>query len=63
MADHELITTPGGSTIEAVEGGGYRVCDPDRHCLPAENLWEAQQLMQWAELHHRPLDQADRLPG
>lgn len=50
-----LITTPGGSTIEAVAEGGYRVCDAGRHCLTATTLWEAQQLVQWAEVHHRPL--------
>ena len=50
-----LITTPGGSTIEPVAEGGYRVCDAGRHCLTASTLWEAQQLVQWAEVHHRRL--------
>ena len=48
------ITTPAGSTIEAVEGG-YRVCDAQSHCLRTPSLWEAQQLVQWSEVHHRPL--------
>lgn len=52
----DRITTPAGSTIEAVDGGGYRVCDPGSHCLRAGSLWEAQQLIQWAEVHHRPLE-------
>jgi len=51
-----LIVTPAGSTIEPVADGGYRVCDAGRHCLTAPNLWEAQQWVQWAEVHHRPLD-------
>jgi hypothetical protein len=51
-----LIVTPAGSTIEPVAEGGYRVCDAGRHCLTAPNLWEAQQWVQWAEVHHRPLD-------
>jgi hypothetical protein len=54
------ITTPAGSTIEAVEGG-YRVCDARRHCLQAPSLWEAQQLVQWSEVHHLPLgDESER---
>jgi len=51
-----LIVTPAGSTIEPVAEGGYRVCDAGRHCLTAPNLWEAQQWIQWAEVHHRSLD-------
>lgn len=57
-AQKETITTPAGSTIEAVQGGGYRVCDARHHCLRADSLWQAQQLVQWAEVHHRPLDGA-----
>ena len=51
-----VITTPAGSTIEPVQGGGYRVCDAGRHCLRAPTLWQAQQLVQWAEVHHQPLE-------
>ena len=51
-----LITTPAGSTIEPVEGGGYRICDARSQCRRAGSLWEAQQLVQWAEVHHRPFD-------
>jgi hypothetical protein len=58
-AQNETIITPAGSTIEAVQGGGYRVCDARQHCLRADSLWQAQQLVQWAEVHHRPLDGAD----
>ncbi|MEB3321227.1 MAG: hypothetical protein VKI81_00195 [Synechococcaceae cyanobacterium] len=66
MADSNTIsstiTTPGGSTIEPARGGGYRVCDPQHHCRRAASLWEAQQLVQWAEVHHRPLQGADPQP-
>lgn len=53
--DAAVITTPAGSTIEPVETGGYEVCDADHHCLRAPTLWQAQQLVQWAEVHHQPL--------
>jgi hypothetical protein len=51
------IVTPAGSTIEPEQEGGYRVCDRDHRCSHADSLWQAQQLVQWAEVHHRPLDQ------
>ncbi|MEB3332864.1 MAG: hypothetical protein VKI83_10285 [Synechococcaceae cyanobacterium] len=54
------IITPAGSTIEPDAAGGYRICDADHHCRRATSLWEAQQLVQWAEVHHRPL--TDREP-
>lgn len=50
------IVTPAGSTIEPEGAAGYRVCDADHHCTTVDNLWQAQQLVQWAEVHHRPLD-------
>lgn len=56
MVETQPITTPAGSTIEPTPEGGYRVCDPQHHCRRAASLWEAQQLVQWAEVHHRPLD-------
>jgi hypothetical protein len=52
-----VIVTPAGSTIEAEQRGGYQVCDREHHCTHADNLWQAQQLVQWSELHHRPPDQ------
>jgi hypothetical protein len=48
------IITPAGSTIEPERQGGYRVCDAAHHCTHVANLWQAQQLVQWAEVHHRP---------
>lgn len=56
------ITTPAGSTIEPIEDGGYRICDADHHCRRADSLWEAQQLVQWAEVHHRPLSDQGSVP-
>ncbi len=54
-AGASMIVTPAGSTIRPAEGGGYQVCDAAHHCLRAPNLWQAQQLVQWAEVHHQPL--------
>jgi hypothetical protein len=51
----ERITTPAGSTIEPSADGSYRVCDARSHCRRVDSLWEAQQLVQWAEVHHQPL--------
>lgn len=62
MALHTRIITPGGSTIEPAEEGGYRVCDRHRHCRRAASLWEAQELVHWAELRHLPLDSPDLQP-
>lgn len=56
--DVARITTPAGSTIEPAGDGRYRVCDRRHHCRQARNLWEAQQLVQWAEVHHQSLDSA-----
>jgi len=36
--------------------GGYRICDSQQHCRLVNSLWEAQQLVQWAEVHHQALD-------
>jgi hypothetical protein len=50
------INTPAGSTIEPDRAGGYRICDARHHCRRAGSLWEALQFVQWAEVHHQPLD-------
>jgi hypothetical protein len=54
-APEARIVTPAGSTIEAEGPAGYLVCDAEHHCTHVDNLWQAQQLVQWAEVHHRPL--------
>ena len=60
--DGRRIITPAGSTIEPAPDGGYRICDRQHHCRQAGSLWEAQQLVQWAEVHHQALDDPE-LPG
>jgi hypothetical protein len=52
----EAIVTPAGSTIVPELQGGYRICDSQQHCRLVNSLWEAQQLVQWAEVHHQALD-------
>lgn len=51
----DTITTPAGFTITPEADGSYRICDPRSHCLTTHSLWEAQQLVQWAEVHHQGL--------
>lgn len=51
----ETITTPAGFTITPQADGSYRICDRHRHCLKTDTLWEAQQRVQWAEVHHQDL--------
>ncbi len=51
----DTITTPAGFTITPQADGTYRVCDRHRHCLRTDTLWEAQQRVQWAEVHHQDL--------
>jgi hypothetical protein len=41
-----------GSTIEAVGGDLYRVCDGSHHCRTVPGLWQAQELAHQAELKH-----------
>jgi hypothetical protein len=59
----DTITTPAGFTITPEADGTYRICDPRRHCLKTNTLWEAQQRVQWAEVHHQDLGQRDRARG
>jgi hypothetical protein len=53
----DTITTPAGFTISPEADGSYRICDPRSHCLTTHSLWEAQQLVQWAEVHHQGLSE------
>ena len=50
-------STPRGSTIEAVGGDLYRVCDGSHHCRTVPGLWQAQELAHQAELRHRHPEQ------
>ncbi|GDX72668.1 hypothetical protein LBMAG39_11010 [Cyanobium sp.] len=54
----ELVaSTPRGSTIEAIGGDLYRVCDGSHHCRTVPGLWQAQELAHQAELQHRHPEQ------
>lgn len=55
----DTITTPAGFTITPEADGSYRICDRHRHCLKTNTLWEAQQRVQWAEVHHQDLADGD----
>ncbi len=55
----DTITTPAGFTITPEADGSYRICDRHRHCLKTTSLWEAQQRVQWAEVHHQDLADSD----
>jgi hypothetical protein len=59
----DTITTPAGFTITPQDDGSYRICDPHRHCLKTNTLWEAQQLVQWAEVHHQDLGEGSTTQG
>ena len=52
-----VASTPRGSTIEAVGGDLYRVCDGSHHCRTVPGLWQAQELAHQAELRHRHPEQ------
>ncbi len=57
MPDPILLTiTPRGSTIEALGNNHYRVCDRGHHCRQVQGLWQAQELVHEAELHHRAIN-------
>jgi hypothetical protein len=54
MSDPQLVVaTPLGSTIEALGGDLYRICDHSHHCRQVPGLWAAQELLHQAELLHR----------
>jgi hypothetical protein len=59
----DTITTPAGFTITPEADGTYRICDPRRHCLKTNTLWEAQQRVRWAEVHHQDLGESDLARG
>ena len=50
MAIREFIATPMGSSIEALGGGHYRVCDSRSRCAEVEGLWTAGELVREMEL-------------
>lgn len=44
-----MVRTPRGSTIEALDGGRYRVCTPEGTCRTVTGLHRANDLMYWTE--------------
>ena len=44
-----MVRTPRGSTIEALQGGQYRVCTADGSCRTVTGLHRANDLMYWQE--------------
>ena len=44
-----VVRTPRGSSIEALEGGQYRVCTPEGQCQTVIGLHRANDLMYWNE--------------
>jgi hypothetical protein len=49
--DHKrmMVRTPRGSTIEALDGGQYRVCTPEGVCQTVSGLHRANDVMYWKE--------------
>jgi hypothetical protein len=44
-----VVRTPRGSTIEALEGGYYKVCTAQGHCQTVSGLHRANDVMYWHE--------------
>ena len=44
-----VVRTQRGSSIEALEGGLYRVCTPEGQCQTVTGLHRANDLMYWKE--------------
>jgi hypothetical protein len=54
-----VVNTPRGSTIEALEGGRYRVCTRHGSCQTVTGLHRANDLMYWRESQY--ISEAQRL--
>lgn len=52
MAVRSVLSTPMGSSIEALGEGRYRVCDASRRCAEVEGLWIAGEVVREMEVHH-----------
>ena len=53
MSVQSVVSTPLGSSIEALGDGLYRVCDAERHCKNVRGLWPAGELVREMEVHRR----------
>lgn len=49
-----VVRTPRGSSIEALNGGRYRVCTPEGQCQTVTGLHRANDLMYWKESQRAP---------
>ena len=49
-----VVRPPRGSTIEALEGGYYRVCTREGVCQTVTGLHRANDLMYWRESQPAP---------
>ena len=47
--DRRVVETPMGSTIDAIQGGGYWICDRDHNCRKVQGLWEAEEFVRERE--------------
>lgn len=47
-----ICLTSRGSTIDALGGGQYRVCDPSQSCTVTDGLWAAYESLR--ELEQKP---------
>lgn len=53
MSVQPVVSTPLGSSIEALGDGLYRVCDAEKHCRNVSGLWPAGELVREMEVHRR----------
>lgn len=53
MKRQSVVSTPLGSSIEALGDGLYRVCDAKNHCAEVSGLWSAGELVREVEVFHR----------
>lgn len=51
MPVQSVASTPLGSSIDALGGGLYRVCDAAHHCTDVRGLWSAGELVREMEVH------------
>ena len=60
MSVQSVVSTPMGSSIEALGDGRYRVCDASHHCAEVRGLWSAGECVREMEVYHRFPDQEPR---
>ena len=60
MKRRSVVSTPLGSSIEALGDGLYRVCDAENHCAEVNGLWSAGELVREVEVFTRWPDARSR---